>query len=439
MKLFENYLNTFQDVLDQKPNQLFDISRRSRATDRLFPGNAAKIKIFSGESTEVSPRVGNLEVGSKALFDFDKTALEKYFGKNKASFSSVSIGSHPDFKGLSFDQFEYHHCVSLFVDMKGSSRLALNHSLEDVRLIKDSLLTICIHVANFFGGHVHRLQGDAAYIQFVRKGLHPNDSMINALNAATILCQFVSNDLARLFVQRQLNPIKIRIGIDYGSDEKVLWSYYGVPGCNELTTTSLHADLAAKLQQRAASNSIMIGDNIIKALDLPDEFYRKMIRKVEGVDKTEEYILTASSYRQYVFDWQKYLGGFDFIRKNADGTLEITEKPYTLKCIVSDGITEQPYFQNSYSLPKGTSIRYELLLNGQPYYKANTEEIIWEAHNRGAEAKATNVEHHDFNKFYLNQNYCDTSAAYLGHHFLKCTIKRVHGDNTVMKYPIYVQ
>jgi len=118
------------------------------------------------------------------------------------------------------------------------------YSLLEVRLIKDSLLTLAIQVSNQFGGHVHRLQGDGIFLQFVRRNRKENDAIINALNATSILTQFVTKDLAEIMGQITLRPLKIRAGIDFGMDDQVLWSYYGIPGCNELTTTSLHTEMA---------------------------------------------------------------------------------------------------------------------------------------------------------------------------------------------------
>src|SRR5690606_7894091 len=181
------------------------------------------------------------------------------------------------------NEMEYHHCTSMFVDIKGSTRLGLKYPLERVRLIKDSLLTLCIHVANFFGGHIHRLQGDAVFVQFARRGHYKNDSIINALNAAAVLCQFVEKNLSDIFRKHSLTPIKIRVGIDHGPDEAVLWSHYGVPGCAELTTTSLHTDLAAKLQQKAASNSIVLGANVVNVLDMPADYYDYIYKTKNGV------------------------------------------------------------------------------------------------------------------------------------------------------------
>lgn len=441
MKLFENYLTGIGNILDNKSGSTFYKSRE--APQMLLDSYSSFIGDPGLRTFSSKGQLTSFEDNSKTILNIDKTELEKYFGKNKSSFSEISIGKHPDFALLKYNESEKHYCISMFVDIKGSTALALKHSLEEVRLIKDSLLTLCIHVASFFGGHVHRLQGDAAFIQFVRKGQHPNDSIINALNAASVLCQFVSNDLSTLFQQKDLNPIKIRVGVDYGSNDKVLWSYYGIPGCNELTTTSLHTDLAAKLQAKAANNSIRIGRNIVEALDLPYEYFYTPTIKVNGIDTQDYYILQTPDFRynQYVFDWEKYLNSYDFITKKGDGTLEIVSKSFSLKCnlMTADDTVLEEYYQNSFSIPKLKSLKFELLRNGIPYHKSPQETIIWEAINRGQQALDAKAENHNFGGSFLNKNYCDANAAYLGQHYLKCTIKREFADNVVLRFPIFVQ
>lgn len=104
---------------------------------------------------------------------------------------------------------------------------------------------------------------DGVFILFARRDKHHVNSIINALNASSLLAQFISVDLAEIFKKNDINPLRIRVGIDYGDKDKVLWSYYGISGCDELTTTSLHTDMAAKLQAKANDNCVVIGNNLV--------------------------------------------------------------------------------------------------------------------------------------------------------------------------------
>jgi len=435
MRLFDNYLNGLNDVLSKK----VAVTPELLHEQRKFSANLQK-GLESKALNESLENVPAVIEGPKVFFTYDKRFLEDKFGLNPHSFPYITIGPHPDFKDLPDTNYINHHCVSVFVDIKGSTRLIEKYSLLEVRLIKDSLLTLSIQVANQFGGHVHRLQGDGIFLQFVRRNQHENDAIINALNASSILTQFVTKDLAEIMKKFDLRPLKIRVGIDFGSSEQVLWSYYGIPGCNELTTTSLHTDMAAKLQSKAYDNNILIGGNVKEKLDLKPELYS--IYESETNKEKVYYISSQFTYKFFVFNWQEYLLSLPYMGKASDGkTLETKERQIHIECFISDenGTNIERYYPNSRSIPKGKKIIYHLKRNNSIYVKQNYEKIEWYAYNSGQEAEGKQMSRHDFNKTNHNKVVCETAAAYLGHHYVECKIIRDHGLTEKITFPIFVQ
>lgn len=434
MELFGNYLNGIDSLLSKK----ITVTPNLIKENRNFSANLVKGKIINLNESVAIPE--NIE-GPKVLFDYEKEYIENLFGKNQFTFDVITVGPHPDFNDIDELNYLNHHCVSVFIDIKGSTRLIEKYTLLEVRLIKDSLLTLAIQITNQFGGHVHRLQGDGIFVQFVRRNQYENDSIINALNACSILAQFVKNDLATKMQQYGVRPLKIRIGIDYGEAKDVLWSYYGIPGCGELTTTSLHTDMAAKLQAKAYDNSILIGGNIKTRLDLKNAFYSYY--ENETNKEHVYYISNQFTYPFFVFNWFEYLNSFPFMSKSSDGkSLEVKEKIFTIECYISDenGTNRQRYFPNSSSIPKGKKIFYHLKKNGMPYHiQTSFEKIEWHAYNSGKEALDAGYSNHDFNKQNNNKIICETSAAYLGHHYVECKIIRTHSGNEKVHFPIFVQ
>lgn len=432
MRLFDQYLNELDSVLSKgksNPSQLIDNQFQLRGL------NNKEI-----QRTEFSEPTPSLLEGPKVLFTYDSRFIENRFGPNSHSFPNITLGPHPDFEDLGHTLYINHHCVSVFVDIKGSTRLIEKYSLLEVRLIKDSLLTLAIQVANQFGGHVHRLQGDGVFLQFVRRGKNENDAIINALNATSILAQFVSKDLAGIMRQHTLNPLKIRIGIDFGKTDQVLWSYYGIPGCNELTTTSLHTDMAAKLQAKADDNSILIGGNVRDQLDLKSEFYS--IYESQISREKVYYISNQFTYKFFVFNWQEYLSSLPYIRKSSDGkTLDIVENQHYIECYISneDGSDEVRYYPNSCSIPKGKKITYYLKFGNSLYVKKAFENIEWYAYNSGKEAEDNRMKKHNFDNSFYNKSTCVTAAAFLGHHYVECKIIRGHSGTERITFPIFVQ
>lgn len=430
MSLFGNYKTELENVLGKKPGYL---EKGMRAAYAML-----------GESRNFSSTPSTFEPKSKTILEIDSSQLEKYFGPNAYSFDSVSIGNHPDFHDLEENQTLKHHCVSMFVDIKGSTRLQLKYSLGEVRLIKDTLLTLCINIVTHFGGHVHRLQGDAVFVQFVRKDENPNNSIINALNAGSVICQAVSEDLSSAFENYGLDPIKIRVGIDYGPNDKVMWSHYGIQNCNELTTTSIHTDLAAKLQHKASNNSIRIGENIVDALEMREDYISTPTIVKSGIKVDDRYILQSAelNYRQFDFNWKKYLKSFSFYKESGNGKLELKNNRYTLVASIYDENDEDnavQYFENNFAIPKDKKIRFELRFNNVPYYRKSNERIRWEVYNYGQEAKLAEDERNNLKNYFDNKTYCCADTVYHGNHYLKCTITRGEFlDNVIIKFPIYV-
>lgn len=433
MNLFEDYGKSFEEVFSKK----IKVTPELLKSQRTFSSNLNRT---NEEYISFSGNVASTQIqGPKVLFKYDKELLKKNFGENKDSFENITIGKHPDFSDLSNSDYEYHHCVSAFVDIKGSTKLIEKYSLLEVRLIKDSLLTLAIEVANQFGGHVQRLQGDGIFLQFVRKGVVPNDAAINALNAISILTQFVSVDLSDIMKRFELNPLKIRAGIDYGDNDNVLWSYYGVENCEELTTTSLHTDMAAKLQSKADDNSILIGGNVKNLLDLKKEFC-DYFRTKDGKEMVY-YYTSQSSYPFFSFQWKEYLNSLPFISKiSGSDKLEIKETVFKIKCFISENDTiSEEYFPNSKSIPKGKEIIFKLYYKNNEYYRKDFETIEWNAYNSGKEASDAIDLIHDFRGQHKDNTKCTSVAAYLGHHYVECKIIRKFQENIKLTFPIFVQ
>ncbi|AWI26124.1 nucleotide-binding domain-containing protein [Flavobacterium pallidum] len=374
---------------------------------------------------------------NKTLIEYDRNFILENFGSNDYAFEKVTIGSHPDFHDLDHTNYLMHHCVSMFVDIKGSTKLVDNYTLPEIRLIKDTLISLVVLVANQFGGHIQRLQGDGVFISFVRRNRQPVNSIVNALNASSILAHFVSTDLADIFKKNEIKPLRVRIGIDYGDDKNVLWSYYGLYGCDELTTTSLHTDMAAKLQAKAFDNSIIIGNNIVQALDLT----RNEISNYYNDKNTREevyYVTSTLTYKFYVFEWKNYLSIHPNFKKLTNGNLKHEKKHIYLECEYTFENTTFKYFPNANGIPKGSKIVFKLFETGHAYTRKNFEELKWTIFNTGSEAALDKNVTQEIDKESKNLTHCSVDAKYLGLHKIQCKICRPHSENQNIEFPVIV-
>lgn len=417
MKSFYNdYVNRITDILDKKP-----ILKTFSVDDSLEKG-VNSVAIREAKDSAPLPAV--------------KSQLPTLFGFPSGYKSIPTIGTHPNLSDMRLGDKRYQYCVSMFIDIKGSTNLSVNYNLEQVRMMKDAILSLCIQTVTVFGGHVQRLQGDGLYVQFTDVNVHQNNMIVNSLNAASVLCQFVSTTLADLFEQRGLKPLRIKVGIDFAEKEKCLWSHYGLPGCSELTATSLHVDLAAKLQARCSSNEIRVGQYVKQFLDLPSEFLKIPVKE-NGEEDT--YIKSSVNYRQYIFDWQSYLLMFDFIRR-GNNRLEVAMPDFKLSCFITDGSGgEVQYYQNNGTLPKNKILRFVLMRNGKQYVRTTSDTITWKIVNRGEEATNANniIEAIEESK---NHTSVIVNTAYLGHHYIECILKRSYESfNRKIKFGVYVR
>ncbi|MFH5885315.1 hypothetical protein ACG2F4_13470 [Halalkalibaculum sp. DA3122] len=434
--IFQDYTDPLSRVINKQEGYKDELNEYRNYNSLFESGTFTTLKEAQNIPKEID--------GPKQVATLDFKRLEELFGHNPNSLPTITIGPHPDFENIDHSEQIHHHCVSVFIDIKGSTNLIKKYNLEEIRFIKDNVLTLCIYLAHFFGGHVHRLQGDGIFLQFVRREGHPNNDIINALNASSLITFFIQSLLAEIFEDQGIDPLKVRTGVDYGPAEDVLWSHYGIPGCSELTTTSLHTDLAAKLQANAAPNSIMLGDNIVSKLDLADNFWDYITKS--GSDDIDYYVFRGGdiNYNQYEFDWQKYLQTFDFLEKDyAEGKIIFDKPDYRLKCSISkDESYQENYYQNLYSLPKETNIKYTIYAEkyDRSLRKQEFKSIKWEAHNTGTEAEDAEQLEHDFGGNFDNKLFCKTSAKYLGHHQAKCKLSAgPHSPTKTLSFPIFVQ
>ncbi|MCE5345082.1 MAG: hypothetical protein LLG13_02175 [Bacteroidales bacterium] len=423
MELFENYIDDIDGIIKKKKTASF--KKFDNSTKYLREQN--EVGVYN-ERGQLNARP--IENTPKVLAKFDHSLMAQLFGVHKYSVSQPIIGDHPDFKYIQQNEYENHYAVSLFLDIKGSTSLSKKYDLLQVRLIKDTILTLAIHVCSFFGGHIQRLQGDGVFVYFVRREQHPNDALINSLNASSMMCFFMNYVMNKYFKKEGIDPLKVRIGIDYGDNENVLWSRYGLSFCNELTTTSLHTDLASKLQSEANSNGIMLGHNIVEKLDIRENL---IINNIQ-----DPYIF--DDYKKYDFKWEDYLRTFDFIKWNPNRELMLEIPQFRLLCSIAekDSINFKTYPQNLFSIPKDYKIKFELQKSGSQYHKTPTEKIEWKIKNTGKEALLKHEESPDISKF-NDTSEASVTAAYLGHHDMECKIIRAHSDNLNVKHSVFVQ
>ncbi|HAV6901164.1 adenylate/guanylate cyclase domain-containing protein [Vibrio vulnificus] len=274
------------DSLNEVTRKYFDFDRKSRL-------EKSKRKLVA-ESFDSNM---SLEAASAAL---PETPLDEYSYQNvlrplfgKSDLNYQGIGSHPDFKHLEGqDDVELHYIVTMFVDIKGSTRLNLLLDLHDAFYVKNRILQAAIDVVRSLDGHPHRLMGDALMAFFGGKGVCKETAIADAINAAAMLrIAMLESVFPQLdnYLQSSAN-LAIRVGLDFGDDEEVLWGRYGHGNVCEVTAQGLHVDCASKLQSKASSNHIMMGGNITQYIDFPMQYTSLKFEEKNGSKNEVHYL-----------------------------------------------------------------------------------------------------------------------------------------------------
>jgi adenylate cyclase len=305
------------------------------------------------------------------------------------------IGDHPDFKHLlGTDQMVKCPITTLFMDIESSTRLSLLYPLEDVYRIKNAFIRVAMEIIKSFNGHVHRIMGDAVMAYFGGSTVTPQSGIIDSLNCASLLCYFVEQSvIPKLNSMGYKDPFGIRVGLDFGKEEDVLWCSYGYPGMEEVTATSFYVDVASKLQHAAGRNQIMIGESIRSFIDFPEELLSVKTITSNGNKESVTYLQPNHTdsegkpinYKQFVLNWDSYLKYSPLVQfdpsfsRNAGG-IRLSAEIYNQR----DGTFEVAYSPTSSFLPKGKSIKFKMTL---PYMPMLPYIIKFKVENHGDEAR----------------------------------------------------
>ncbi len=267
-------------------------------------------------------RVGLLDLSGEGVA---RKKIREIFGKSGEP--GMTIGCHPDFKHLSKSpELENGYSITLFMDIAGSTKLGKKYPIETAFNIKNTIIKYAIEIIQAFDGHVHRIMGDAVMAFFRTKNHEGSESLImknaiDSINCATYLIEFMEKIITPILEEQGAEePVGIRVGVDYGTSDDVLWGNYGAFGAYEVTATSYNVDVAAKLQHAAITNTVMIGYNLKNLLGLGREY----TSVIEKSGKSQTYVRpnykignSQINYKQYKFDHQNY---FKILPQNLRGS-----------------------------------------------------------------------------------------------------------------------
>ena len=318
--------------------------------------------------------------------------FEKYGKVNE------TISCHPDFSHLENTQNQSDgYAITMFFDIAGSIKLGKIYGPSTTFNIKNTVIKYVIEIIQAFDGHVHRIMGDAvmAFFRSNEKAQSGReiDSAIDAINAGIYILEFMEQVVRpALGDAKAEHPIGVRIGIDYAKKNEIVWGNYGVSGAFEVTATSYNVDVAAKLQQAAGTDNIMIGENMKELLGLGDEYLSVPFRYIKDENGNEfrraypyvrpNYRVRGEqiNYRQYVLDNKTYFRFLPYGLKNSNICVSLTAE--------RGDVCNQYLCPCSESLDKGMSLTFHITYTGSLQSRLTVKSV---KQNTGPDARAHNA------------------------------------------------
>ena len=212
--------------------------------------------------------------------------IRPHFGK--LGVNNSPIGTHPDFVDLEGTvATQNHYTCTLFVDIKGSTRLSVLYPLDFVFKFKNAVIQTCVEIIRSFDGHVHRLMGDAVMAFFGRSSTEKEDAVSDAINCSITLRAILEESI-KPWMERQGLDAKdfgFRVGCDFGDDHEVLWGSFGYQNVGEVSATGLPVDMASRLQRLASKNQTMLGQGLLDFVNWPEKYSQIKTRDKGGVQE----------------------------------------------------------------------------------------------------------------------------------------------------------
>lgn len=269
----DSFEKTFDHMFKAVGNRSATAVAKSASSERL-------------DSKQMSDDFSDLPSGPQEEFLL-QAKIRPIFGK--PGVNNLPIGTHPDFISLEGTKTtQKHYTCTIFVDIKGSTRLSLLYPLEFVFQFKNAVIQTCVETIRAFDGHIHRLMGDAVMAFFGGSSTEKEDAIADAINCSVTLRAILEGSIKPWMERKGLDAsdFGFRVGCDFGNDEEVLWGSFGYRNVGEVSATGLPVDMASKLQGLAGKNQTMLGQGLLDFVHWPEKYSKIKTHNREGEKKS---------------------------------------------------------------------------------------------------------------------------------------------------------
>ncbi len=376
--------------------------------------------------------------------------IRPIFGKEGVN--GTPIGTHPDFIELEGTDTgtQKHYICTLFVDIKGSTRLSLLYPLETVYQFKNAVIKACVETVRSLDGYVHRIMGDAVMAFFGGKDIDKENAIADAINCIVVLRAILEESIKPWMERNGIDAkdFGFRIGCDFGDDEEVLWGGFGYQNVGEVSATGLPVDMASKLQGLAGKNQAMLGQGLLNYVNWPEK-YSEIKKSIKDGNTTNLPVVIPNitnsdgSPIDYKMRQLAYYKSLEFsalprsFREQIDGSNIVDHHAITYKCFTVENDKKTEYISASRFLEKNVSLVFVVTANTK--YRIDFPlKVVFRKTNHGADVpedernveqegkvkylKKTRISHYNKASAPFAKTELEEATLYRGLHTMKCEI-----------------
>jgi adenylate cyclase len=151
--------------------------------------------------------------------------------------------------------------VVLYVDLVGSTTMTLEMPPEKIAIIISSFSQEMAAVIRQHHGYVLKFVGDAVIGYFVGEGMHTGD---NAVNCAKSMISIIQKGINPILNQYDYPDLMVKVGVDFG--QNIVVRYGADVEHSHVDLMGPAMNIAAKIQNMAKPNQILIGSDVYERL-----------------------------------------------------------------------------------------------------------------------------------------------------------------------------
>jgi class 3 adenylate cyclase len=166
---------------------------------------------------------------------------------------------------------------------------------EKIAIIISSFSQEMAAVIRQHNGYVLKFVGDAVIGYFVGEGMHPGD---NAVNCAKSMISIIQKGINPILNQYDYPDLMVKIGVDFG--QNIVVRYGSDVKNSHVDLMGPAMNIAAKIQNMAKPNQILIGKDVFESLH---PSFQKDFKLIEWSKDEWKYRsrITGETYNVYEF------------------------------------------------------------------------------------------------------------------------------------------